>query len=55
LDASDNPALARQIAAETGVNVITDLYLESLTDGAPAPTYIDMMKHDVTKIVKALQ
>lgn len=55
LDASDNPALARQVAAETGVNVITDLHLESLTDGAPAGTYIDMMKYNVQKIVDALK
>jgi len=55
LDASDNPTLADQIAAETGVAVVTDLYLESLTEGAPAATYIDMMKHNVTQIVKALK
>ena len=55
LDAGDNPALANQIAAETGVRVITDLHLESLTDGAPAATYIDMMKHNVTQIVNALK
>jgi ABC-type Zn uptake system ZnuABC Zn-binding protein ZnuA len=55
LDASDNPALAQQIAAETGVKVVTDLHLESLTDGAPAGTYIEMMKYNVTKIVEALQ
>lgn len=55
LDASDNTTFARQIADETGVRVITDLHLESLTDGAPAPTYIDMMKHNVTQIVNALQ
>jgi ABC-type Zn uptake system ZnuABC Zn-binding protein ZnuA len=55
LDASDNPALAEQIAAETGVKVITDLHLESLTDGGPAGTYIDMMKHNVIRIVEALQ
>jgi ABC-type Zn uptake system ZnuABC Zn-binding protein ZnuA len=55
LDASDNPALAQQIAAETGVTVVTDLQLESLTDGPPAATYIDMMKHNVTKIVNALR
>ena len=54
LDASDNPVLAQQIAAETQVEVITDLYVESLTAGAPAATYIDMMKHNVTRIVKAL-
>jgi zinc/manganese transport system substrate-binding protein len=55
LDASDNPALAQQIAAETGVQVITNLYLESLTQGAPAGTYIDMLKHNVTRIVEALK
>ena len=55
LDASDNSALAEQIAAETGVRVITDLHLESLTDGAPAATYLDMMKYNVTQIVNALK
>jgi ABC-type Zn uptake system ZnuABC Zn-binding protein ZnuA len=55
LDASDNPDLARQIAAETGVKVISDLHLESLTEGVPAATYIDMMRDNVTKIVQALQ
>ena len=55
LDASDNTTLAQQIANETGVNVVTDLHLESLTDGAPAATYIDMMKHNVSRIVEALQ
>jgi len=54
LDASDNPTFARQISEETGVRVITDLHLESLTEGSPAPTYIDMMKHNVTQIVNAL-
>jgi len=55
LDASDNPDLAQQIAAETGVNVVADLHLESLTNGGPAGTYIDMMRDNVTKIVQALQ
>jgi len=55
LDSSDNPELARQIAAETGVQVITDLHLESLTEGSPAGTYLDMMRDNVTKIVRALQ
>ena len=55
LDASDNPDLAKQIAAETGVKVVSDLHLESLTQGGPAATYIDMMKDNVTKIVLALQ
>jgi len=55
LDASDNEALAKQIADETGVRVVTDLHLESLTDGAPAGTYIDMMDYNVTQIVEALK
>lgn len=55
LDASDNPALAQQVAAETSVQVVTDLHLESLTSGAPAGTYIDLMKHNVKKIVEALK
>ena len=54
LDASDNPTLAQQIAQETGLTVVTDLHLESLTDGAPAATYIDMMKHNVMQIANAL-
>lgn len=55
LDASDNEALARQIAEESGVRVVTDLHLESLTDGAPAGTYLDMMRHNVSRIVEALK
>ena len=51
----ENPALADQIAAETGVTVVGDLHLESLTDGPPAGTYIDMMKYNVSKIVEALK
>lgn len=55
LDASDNPDLAQQIAAETGVAVVTDLHLESLTEGAPAGTYIEMMRHNVGRMVEALK
>jgi ABC-type Zn uptake system ZnuABC Zn-binding protein ZnuA len=55
LDASDSVSLAQQIADETGVRVVTDLHLESLTDGAPAGTYIDMMKHNVMLIVEVLK
>jgi ABC-type Zn uptake system ZnuABC Zn-binding protein ZnuA len=55
LDAADNPQLAQQIAAETGVRVVTDLHFESLTEGGPASTYIDMMRDNVTKIIEALK
>lgn len=51
----ENADLANQIASETDVKVVNTLYLESLTDGEPAPTYIDMMKHNVTEIVNALK
>ncbi len=55
LSASDNPTLAEQIAAETDAQVVTDLHLESLTDGPPARSYIEMMKHNVMLIVEALK
>ncbi len=51
----ENPNLARQIAEETGVNVVEGLHLETLTEGAPAATYLDMMKHNVTVMVAALK
>jgi ABC-type Zn uptake system ZnuABC Zn-binding protein ZnuA len=56
LNISDNPHFADQIAAETDIKVVTDLYIETLSpsDG-PAATYIDMIKHNVTRIVGALQ
>jgi ABC-type Zn uptake system ZnuABC Zn-binding protein ZnuA len=51
----ENPDLANQIAEETGVKVVDDLYLETLTDGPPAATYIYMMKYNVSRIVDALK
>ena len=56
VETEENHQLARQIAAETGVTVVTDLLDHSLTsaDGA-APTYIDMMKDDTRRIVEALK
>lgn len=50
----ENPNLAHQIASETGVKVVNDLYLETLTAGPPAATYIEMMKYNVSRIVDAL-
>ena len=55
LDAAESTTLADQIASDAGVTVVTDLYFGSLTDGPPAGTYIDMMKHNVTRIVGALR
>lgn len=51
-----NPQLALQIAQDTGTNVNTTLYTHSLsTPNGPAPTYIDMLKYDVTTIVDSLK
>lgn len=55
LDTADNDTLAQQIADETSVMIVDDLHLESLTQGAPAATYIEMMKYNVSKIVEALK
>ncbi len=56
LEAGVNAQLADEIARETGVKVVTGLLTHSVTaaDG-PAPTYIDMIKHDVNAIVAALK
>ncbi len=52
----ENPQLAEQIAAETGITVVDDLRAGSLTEAdGDAPTYIDMMKVDARKIVSALR
>lgn len=56
LETGSNPDLANQIAAETGVRVVTDIYTHSLSkpDG-PAATYLDMMRYNVTTILEALK
>jgi ABC-type Zn uptake system ZnuABC Zn-binding protein ZnuA len=56
LDIGENRNLAEQIASETGAKVVTDLYVESTSGpNGPAPTYIDMIKYDVTTIISALK
>jgi len=52
----ENPQLAEQIAAETGITVVDDLRAGSLSEpGGDAPTYIEMMKSGTRKIVEALK
>ncbi len=55
VETESNIDLASQIGRDTGVRVITGLFTHSLSgpDG-PAPTYIDMMKHNVNLIVNSL-
>jgi zinc/manganese transport system substrate-binding protein len=50
-----NPDLAETIANEAGIEVVTDLYSDSLSDdGSETDTYIGMMRHNTTAIVEAL-
>lgn len=55
LETGANPQLAEQLARETGIGVVSDLYTHSLSDAdGPAPTYLDMMRYNVKQIVEAL-
>ena len=53
VETGNNSDLARQLARETGIKVITDLYTHSLGPGAE--TYLDMMRWNVDHIVEALK
>ena len=53
LETGANTDLARQVADETGVKLVTDLYTHSLEDDAP--TYLDMMRWNVNRIVEAVR
>jgi len=49
-----SPALARQVAEDTGIRLVT-LYAHSLSDAnGPAPTYIDLMRLNARLIAEAL-
>lgn len=56
LEAGVNQQLGRQVAQETGIKIVTDLYTETLSspDG-PAPDYVSMLKHDTQSIATALK
>jgi ABC-type Zn uptake system ZnuABC Zn-binding protein ZnuA len=52
---SANSQLAETVAQEAGVNVVTTLYSESLSDAdGPASTYLDFMRYDTETVVEAL-
>ena len=56
LEMGTNPQMAEQLANETGIKVVTDLYTHTLTPpGGPAPNYLDMMRYDTKIIVEALK
>ena len=50
-----DPRLMQQIARETGAKVGGTLYSDALSEpGGAAPTYIDMMRHNIRELSKAL-
>ncbi|WGS02576.1 metal ABC transporter substrate-binding protein [Bradyrhizobium sp. ISRA443] len=55
LENISDPRLIRQIAAETGARVGGTLYSDSLTgENGDAPTYIDMVRHNIKALTSAL-
>lgn len=52
LESGTNPQLAEQVARESGVKVIKDLYTHSIS---PPGGYIDMIKYNTQAIVEALR
>jgi ABC-type Zn uptake system ZnuABC Zn-binding protein ZnuA len=42
------------VALETGATLAGPLYVDSLTIGAPVPTLLDLLEHDIDTIVEAL-
>jgi zinc/manganese transport system substrate-binding protein len=55
LESISDPRLMGRIAAETGANVGGTLYSDSLTDEkGDAPTYIDMVRHNIRALRRAL-
>ena len=56
LETDANPQLSQQVARETGVKVVVELYTHSITEpGGTAPSYIAMMRYNTTAIVNALK
>ena len=50
-----NPSLARRVAHDTGLQLVT-LWTGSLSEpSGPAATYLDYMRHNVTTLVEALK
>jgi len=55
LENISDPRLVRQLAAETGARVGGTLYSDSLTaENGDAPTYIDMVRHNIKALTHAL-
>nr|MBC7245265.1 zinc ABC transporter substrate-binding protein [Chloroflexota bacterium] len=56
LETGSNPQLAQQLARETGVKIVTNLYTHSLGAAGGSPSsYIEMMRHNTRVIVDGLK
>lgn len=56
LEMGSNPKLAQQLAQETGIKVVMDLYTHSLgTTSGEESGYMGMIRHNVKRIVEALR
>lgn len=56
LENISDPRLIRRVAAETGAKIGGTLYSDSLTDEkGEAPTYIDMVRHNIKTLQDALE
>jgi ABC-type Zn uptake system ZnuABC Zn-binding protein ZnuA len=55
LETGSDSKIADQIAKETGVKIVTELFTHSITEpGGLAPTYIEMIEFDTKTIVESL-
>jgi ABC-type Zn uptake system ZnuABC Zn-binding protein ZnuA len=54
-EADFNAKMLEVLARDAGVKVVTNLYDGSLSNGPPADTYLNMMRHNVTQMVNALR
>lgn len=54
-EAELNPKTMQILGRDAGVKVVTNLYIESLSQGPEANSYIALMRHNVTMIVNALK
>jgi zinc/manganese transport system substrate-binding protein len=55
LENISDPRLMRRISAETGARIGGTLYSDSLTgEKGDAPTYIDMVRHNIKALTSAL-
>jgi ABC-type Zn uptake system ZnuABC Zn-binding protein ZnuA len=54
-EADFNPKLLEVLGRDAGVRVVTNLYDGSLSDGPPADSYLNLMRHNGATIAEALK